>query len=209
MKYAKLITALSKNNGVMQSIVSVLQGLSDRPYSDVREHLLQHFGPPHIASTLALLESSQRGTNSVFQYLTRLKSVLGNHTNLNGSFRQSYCDTIFYHYETLPLTEFATRADRLLLHQSCNSNYASLKVNESPSNQRLIDELLESGDDNSRQSLSTVSILESIEISNIETVVCLKCPIPRLLRRYLRLPTSIGIERMYRMLGMAVPLYGQ
>ena len=53
VKCVKLINDLSKNDNVMQSLVSVLQALSDQRYSDIREHLLQRFGRPRVTLTPA------------------------------------------------------------------------------------------------------------------------------------------------------------
>ena len=168
-KFAALATALNSDSKVMRMIAYLWPKIdSDQPFTTMKTILLERFLP----RTTDYLESSsaaQRGDDTVTEYLVRLQTLLTSHYSsdsniaqalirrkLLDSFDAEACIAL-YPYEQEPLELLAKHADNILARKkliTATSPIANSHVSQNPTNQAVINQMLESRLDKLDRTLS-------------------------------------------------------
>jgi len=174
LKYTTLVTALSKNQSYLAKVADVLQHLDNNcPYTQLKKGLLERYSTDLSPSPLQIIHQCSRGSDTISEFLVRLKTNLGQHYDpqsslLTDALKHKLLESVdpqtrlaLYQYEsTCNLSELARHADCLqtrLRRLSADCNPTTAKPVPGPSSQTLINESLESRLDSLQNRLEHVT----------------------------------------------------
>ena len=142
---------------------------SDLPFTTIKTILLERFSP-RTTDCLESLSAAQRGDDTVTEYLVRLQTLLTSHYSNDSDIaraliRRKLLDSVdaetciaLYPYEQEPLESLAKHADRILARKkliTATSPIADPHVSQNPTNQAIINQMLESRLDKLDRTLSS------------------------------------------------------
>ena len=169
-KFAALATALNSDSKVMRMIADLWPKIdSDLPFTTIKTILLERFSP-RTTDCLESFSAAQRGDDTVIEYLVRLQTLLTSHYSSDSDIaraliRRKLLDSVdaetcivLYPYEQEPLESLAKHADRILARKkliTATSPKADPHVSQNPTNQAIINQMLESRLDKLDRTLSS------------------------------------------------------
>ena len=169
-KFALLATALSHDNKVMQMISDAWPQInSNEPFTTLKNVLLKRFSPKNQDCLESFFSETQRQGDTVTEYLIRLQALLSSQfpTNLEigqALIRRKLLESVdaqtrltLYPYEKEPLEILAQHADSTLARKQSFVAGEDVDHNaQNPTNQAIINQMLESRLDKLDRTLSSL-----------------------------------------------------